>query len=152
VGAIQVRQCDDRTKLPRLLRLPQTLMDELTDKAMVLAREAAYRGREAVAIGIPCRIPLRIKNEHAIRIGTNLLFTGGTPTSSPSALPRMRQKTGSISSSMSAPGCTPCCGPTSTTFCRSLLPIQQILPKTNGYFHQAVVARDHSQLTGSARL
>jgi integrase len=93
---------NDRAKLKRLMRLPRTLMDEaltlrdasaravheaglasadeatpLTHKAAVMARRAAYLSREAVLIGILCRIPLRIKNLHEIRIGTNLLFAGG---------------------------------------------------------------------------
>jgi len=95
----------DRARLKRLMRLPRALMDEalalrdqssealrqasetngdeaarLAHKAVVLTREAAYRAREAVAVGILCRIPLRIKNLHEIRIGTNLLFTGGNST------------------------------------------------------------------------
>jgi hypothetical protein len=93
---------NDPAKLKRLMRLPRTLMDEalarrersadasrqaghatgdeaarLTRKAAVLARQAAHLSREAVLIGILCRIPLRIKNLHAIRIGTHLRFTGG---------------------------------------------------------------------------
>jgi integrase len=93
---------NDRAKLKDLMRLPRKLMDEalalrdqssealrqagqtigdeaaqIIHKAAGLAREAAYRAREAVAVGILCRIPLRIKNLHEIRIGTNLLFTGG---------------------------------------------------------------------------
>jgi integrase len=96
---------NDRTKLKDLMRLPRKLMDEalalrdqssealrqagqtngheaarLTHKATGLTREAAYRAREAVAIGILCRIPLRIKNLHEIRIGTNLQFAGGDST------------------------------------------------------------------------
>ena len=100
---IRVNQfLDDRSKLKRLMRLPRDLMDEalalreqstkaldeaghmngdeaarLTHQAAVFAREAAYRAREAVVIGILCRIPLRIKNLHEIRIGTNLKFAGG---------------------------------------------------------------------------
>jgi integrase len=93
---------DDQVKLKRLMRLPRTLMEEalerreqaaeilrrvsqtegpeairLTHKATGLAKHAAYLAREAAVIGILCRIPLRIKNLHAIRIGTNLQFTGG---------------------------------------------------------------------------
>jgi integrase len=93
---------NDREKLKCLMRLPRKLMDEalalrdqsadverqaglasgreaarLTHRAAILAREAAYRARESIAIGILCRIPLRIKNEHEIRIGTNLRFTAG---------------------------------------------------------------------------
>ena len=93
---------NDRDKLTRLMRLPRTLMQEalalrersaaavrlagqansgeaarFTCEAAALASQAAYLGREAVLIGILCRIPLRIKNLHEIRIGTNLLFTGG---------------------------------------------------------------------------
>jgi hypothetical protein len=93
---------DDPVKLKRLMRLPRTLMEEaltlreraadtfrqaarasgpaaprLTRQASCLASQAAYLGREAVLIGILCRIPLRIRNLHAIRIGTNLQFTGG---------------------------------------------------------------------------
>jgi integrase len=92
----------DRIKLRLLMRLPATLMKKalelheesartllradqtagseaarLTRKAVGLATQAAYLAREAVAIGILCRIPLRIKNLDEIRIGTNLRFTGG---------------------------------------------------------------------------
>jgi integrase len=93
---------NDRAKLQRLMRLPRTLMDEalglrersteagraaghadddeaarLTHEAAVLARQAAQLARVAALIGILCRIPLRIKNLHEIRIGTNLRFAGG---------------------------------------------------------------------------
>jgi integrase len=91
----------DRAKLRLLMRLPATLMKQalglrdrsartllqagqttcseaarLTLEAVGFATQAAYLAREAVAIGILCRIPLRIKNLHEIRIGTNLRFTG----------------------------------------------------------------------------
>jgi integrase len=93
---------DDRDKLKRLVRLPRTLMadaltlrersadlarqagqakgtaaDRLARQARALAAQAAYLAREAVLIGILCRIPLRIKNLSEIRIGTNLRFAGG---------------------------------------------------------------------------
>jgi hypothetical protein len=92
---------NDRAKLKRLMRLSRTLMDEalarrerstdaarqagqvsgdeatrLSRQAAVLARQAAHLAREATLIGILCRIPLRVKNLHAIRLGTNLKFGG----------------------------------------------------------------------------
>ena len=93
----------DRDKLKRLMRLPRTLMEQaldlrqraadvahqagqakgtaamlLTRQASCLASQAAFLAREAAAIGILCRIPLRIKNLDEIRIGTNLRFAGGS--------------------------------------------------------------------------
>ena len=49
----------------------------LNHQAAVLARQAAQLARVAALIGILCRIPLRIKNLHEIRIGTHLRFAGG---------------------------------------------------------------------------
>jgi integrase len=96
---------NDRAKLQRLMRMPRTLMDEalglrersaeavraagganddeaarLNHQAAVLARQAAQLARVAALIGILCRIPLRIKNLHEIRIGTHLRFAGGDST------------------------------------------------------------------------
>lgn len=98
---------NDRAMLQTLMRLPATLLDEalalraqaaevgqqavqanstetaeqLTHTASGLTRQAAHLAREATLIGILCRIPLRIKNLHAIRIGTHLRFAGGSADS-----------------------------------------------------------------------
>ncbi len=79
----RVRQFDDPEKRSALLRLPRNLMDDALAELAAAADDrqrlaAARLARPSAMIAILTRIPLRIGNLHAIRIGTNLVFSGGS--------------------------------------------------------------------------
>jgi hypothetical protein len=66
-------QFADPVKLGLLLRLPYTLMEEAKREPSPVV--AARLARCAILIGTECRIPLRIGNLHACRLGHNLRFS-----------------------------------------------------------------------------
>lgn len=78
----RLRQFEDDQTLALLLALPRRLMgDALKKREYARANNqpllpAARLARAAITIAILLRIPLRIRNLHAIQIGTHLKFSG----------------------------------------------------------------------------
>jgi integrase len=76
----RIDQFLDPVKRGLLLNLPGTLMAEAMELRERQPAEAARLARTAIFFAIELRIPLRMKNLHACRLGHNLRFAGaGSP-------------------------------------------------------------------------
>ncbi|HEY1413395.1 MAG TPA: hypothetical protein VGF36_14715, partial [Rhodopila sp.] len=72
----RIDQFLDPVKRSLLLSLPGAMMAEARELRDRQPAEAARRARAAIFFAIELRIPLRIKNLHACRLGHNLRFAG----------------------------------------------------------------------------
>ena len=73
----RLRQFDDLRARKDLLQLPGKLM-KLAMRSDMKPGDAARTARQAVMIGLLCRIPIRANNLRNLRIGHNLKFGDGT--------------------------------------------------------------------------